>query len=669
MCKRLRLKVVSVKVFPFLCLSSLLLLQSCFLYGGKEKLAVNSTSKSKHVLNATLSSVNIANDLVTISGSGFSDVTSVKIKNNGVDADLIVNSNSGSQIIAKAGSALALLAEGTFDLILSSADAQVTYAITFTLQDGAVTASKLAGMNAHNGQILKFNGTNWAPADLMSSQTYVGTWDALNQTPNLAATSPNAGDYYVVSVEGDYTVPNPDVHFVVGDWIMFNGLTWEKVPSGLGSKLDLGGGTLTGDLILNTLLQLKGGSNNVSLRASPSLASDITLTLPTSVGTNGQILTTNGSGVLSWTTNAANGPAGGDLSGTYPNPIISALDASKIANGSVSNAQFQYLSGVTSNIQAQLSAKQDNGTFVTALTGDVTATGPGSVAATVAQVGGVSAANVASGVSLANASTNVNTVSTIVRRDASGNFSAGTITGTLNGNATNVTGTVAVANGGTGATSLGLNQLLFGNGTSAINALSLPGAPSVLLSAVSTGAPTWTTSTSGNFLKAVTGSGVEFGPIVSSDLPSGTLSGSGTANYVPYYSAASTLANSPISISGGNVGIGVTAPDAALDVNGQMRTSVFSNGTSTALNMNKGNIQYITLTAGSACPAITLSNMLNGAAYTVVVQGVTSGTCNFSATGLNFKYAPANGAVTSDTVYSMMVVGTTVYTTWVGGFQ
>ncbi|PIS46965.1 MAG: hypothetical protein COT17_05815 [Elusimicrobia bacterium CG08_land_8_20_14_0_20_51_18] len=44
-----------------------------------------------------------------------------------------------------------------------------------------------------------------------------------------------------------------------------------------------------------------------------------------------------------------------------------------------------------------------------------------------------------------------NAVSTLVSRDASGNFAAGTITATLDGNATNVTGTVAIANGGTGA--------------------------------------------------------------------------------------------------------------------------------------------------------------------------------------------------------------------------
>lgn len=70
----------------------------------------------------------------------------------------------------------------------------------------------------------------------------------------------------------------------------------------------------------------------------------------------------------------------------------------------------------------------------------------------------ISAANKVS--NSATTATNANTASAIVARDALGNFSAGTITanltgnvtGTVTGNATNVTGTVAVANGGTGAT-------------------------------------------------------------------------------------------------------------------------------------------------------------------------------------------------------------------------
>ena len=48
-----------------------------------------------------------------------------------------------------------------------------------------------------------------------------------------------------------------------------------------------------------------GGSNYVALRSPDALGSNITLTLPTSAGTLNQVLTTDGSGALSWTTPAA----------------------------------------------------------------------------------------------------------------------------------------------------------------------------------------------------------------------------------------------------------------------------------------------------------------------------------------------------------------------------
>lgn len=67
---------------------------------------------------------------------------------------------------------------------------------------------------------------------------------------------------------------------------------------------------------------------------------------------------------------------------------------------------------------------------ITQLTGDVTATGPGVVAATVAFVGGESAADIASATLLALAATALNTASTIVRRNGSGGFSAGAIVST-----------------------------------------------------------------------------------------------------------------------------------------------------------------------------------------------------------------------------------------------
>ena len=70
--------------------------------------------------------------------------------------------------------------------------------------------------------------------------------------------------------------------------------------------------------------------------------------------------------------------------------------ATTIGGGTIDNTEFGYLDGVTSAIQTQLNGKQASGNYVTALTGDVTASGPGSVAATIAS-SAVTSAKIADG--------------------------------------------------------------------------------------------------------------------------------------------------------------------------------------------------------------------------------------------------------------------------------
>jgi hypothetical protein len=531
-------------------------------------------------LKLDVTSVQVQNNQLIVHGSGLKDIKTIKLVNNGVTETLVVESASSGQLVANGLSAVAIGVGKIFDMVLADAYGSATVPVTFTLEHGSITAAHLSNMGAVSGQVLKYNGSVWEPSTLSSSQVYQGVWNANTNTPNLNLTSPVSGEYYIVSVAGTYNT----VAFDVGDWIIHNGTNWDKVVSAAANKLSLSGGTLTGNLQLNTLLKFKGAANYVSLKASSTLASDIILTLPKTVGTSGQFLTTDGTGVTSWTTPV--------------DPVIANLDAAQIANGSVSSTAFQYLAGATSNIQAQLNAKQATGNFVTALTGDVTASGAGSVAATVATVGGATAANIAAGVTLANEATDANTASTIIKRDFLGNFSAGTITGTFNGNATNVTGTVAVANGGTGNTTLGVNQLLFGNGTSAVSGLATTGIPAVLLSTVASGAPAWTTSTTGNVLKGSV-SGVGFGALTSSDLPAGTLSGSGTVNYIPYYNTTSTLANSPMAISGSNVGVGTTSPSSALHVSSPNYPPFRSERTTTSISNRIGTAQFVANSNGT----------------------------------------------------------------------
>lgn len=92
--------------------------------------------------------------------------------------------------------------------------------------------------------------------------------------------------------------------------------------------------------------------------------------------------------------------------------------------------------------------------FTGSLSGDVTGTQGATV---VSLVGGSSASAVNAATVLANAATNLNTASTIVKRDASGNFSAGTITASLSGNATTAT---SATTAGTLTGSIGNNTFL-----------------------------------------------------------------------------------------------------------------------------------------------------------------------------------------------------------------
>lgn len=130
-------------------------------------------------------------------------------------------------------------------------------------------------------------------------------------------------------------------------------------------------------------------SNFIALKAASTVSADLTFTLPSVDGTNGQALITNASGVLSWASflsaslstgyifigngsnvaTATDLTTNGDISASSStgltiksaavtnSKIAAGVDAIKIADGSVTNAEFQYLANVTSDIQTQFTGK------------------------------------------------------------------------------------------------------------------------------------------------------------------------------------------------------------------------------------------------------------------------------------------------------------------------
>lgn len=150
--------------------------------------------------------------------------------------------------------------------------------------------------------------------------------------------------------------------------------------------------------------------------------------IETPLGTSTAITALTGDGT-------ATGPGSATL--TIPASVVTGKALTGFVSGpnSAVLATDTVLQGLQ-KLQAQISA---GGSAITALTGDVSASGPGSAAATVNSVGGASASSIATSVSATSAATASNTASTIVLRDASGNFSANLITANLSGNATTAT--------------------------------------------------------------------------------------------------------------------------------------------------------------------------------------------------------------------------------------
>ncbi len=178
-------------------------------------------------------------------------------------------------------------------------------------------------------------------------------------------------------------------------------------------------GTITANLIGN----VTGNATTATSAITATTATNFTGSLSGDVtGTQSATVVSTVGGQTAANVAAATVLANAATNANTPSTIV-ARDAS--GNFSAGTITANLIGNVTGNATTAVTATN----FTGSLSGDVTGTQGATV---VSFVGGQTAANVASGTALANAATNANTASTIVKRDASGNFSAGTITANLN---------------------------------------------------------------------------------------------------------------------------------------------------------------------------------------------------------------------------------------------
>ncbi len=168
------------------------------------------------------------------------------------------------------------------------------------------------------------------------------------------------------------------------------------------------------------------------------------------------------------------------------------IDATKIADGSVTSAEFQYINSLTSNAQTQINGKQATLTFGIADTNAVKIDGSGTASGEYAKftttgVVGEEVADVKTDLSLNNVeNTALSTWAGTSNITTLGTITTGTWTGTA----------VAETKGGTNQTTYATGDILYASGSNTLTKLNAGSNTNVLT--LAGGVPTWAAPSSGS---------------------------------------------------------------------------------------------------------------------------------------------------------------------------
>jgi hypothetical protein len=107
-----------------------------------------------------------------------------------------------------------------------------------SLVNNAVTGKVLTGLNLTPGGTIAdtdtilgaFGKVQNQISALVGGVMYQGTWNASTNSPSITSSVGTKGYYYIVATAGSTNI-NGITDWKVGDWIIFNGSTWDKVDN------------------------------------------------------------------------------------------------------------------------------------------------------------------------------------------------------------------------------------------------------------------------------------------------------------------------------------------------------------------------------------------------------------------------------------------------------
>ena len=336
--------------------------------------------------------------------------------------------------------------------------------------------------------------TNWVLTRAADADTYAtNTTDSLDEGSYFLITDGDtgAGESYVCNTIGTITFGTTDINFaqfssslnyiggtniditgrtisVEGDIAVADGGTGASTESGARTNLGvaIGSNVQAWDAQLDDIAGLATTDSNIIVGNGTNWVAESGATARTSLGVPANDGTgATGTWSISISGNAATVTNGVYTTGSYADPAwITSLDDGKVLPSMTGNSG-EYLTTDGTNSSWAAVPSPNNGTLSLATSGN----GLSGSATFTANQAGTSSFTVTSN------ATNANTASTIVARDASGNFNAGTITAALSGNATTSTTSSSTTGNAATATVLQTARTIGGvsfNGSANIN---LPG--------------------------------------------------------------------------------------------------------------------------------------------------------------------------------------------------
>jgi len=288
----------------------------------------------------------------------------------------------------------------------------------------------IPSQTGNSGKFLTTNGTALSWSSVAGGLSYQGTWNANTNTPTLTSSVGVNGYYYIVATAGSTNL-NGITDWQIGDWLMFNGSVWQKIDQS------------------NLVTSVNGQTGAVSVGTVTSVAA----TAGTGISVSGSPITTTGTLTITNTapdqTVVLTAGTGINTSGTYPSFTIT--NSAPDQTVALTQGGTTTITGTYPNFTIS-SADQFQGT-VTSVSGTSPVASSGGATPAISLASGYGdtqnpyASKTANYVLAApDGSAGAPTFRAIVAADIP------TLNQNTTGTASNVTGTVAIANGGTGQT-------------------------------------------------------------------------------------------------------------------------------------------------------------------------------------------------------------------------